>query len=331
MASVNPTVHELLARASQRAPFSTTDAKSGSRLERITVDGEPYIVKHVHVDDDWTMRCWGDVGPRPYLVVAHGLVDLLPERIDHATVAAARSGRNDWGATLVLRDVEPWLVPPGDDPLPEDTHLGFLDDCAALCARTWGWRDKIGLLPYGSRWLCFGPAMLEVERALGYPEAVPRIAAEGWERFADRAPGPARDLISDLRREPWPMVAALRRTPSCFLHGDWKLGNLGTSPDGRTVLLDWSYPGEGPPAHDLAWYLALNQARLPVGHTKEMAIEAFCAALLRHGLDLSGWWTVQLDLCLLGALVQFGWEKALGTDAELAWWCDRASAAARHL
>ena len=33
------------------------------------------------------------------------------------------------------------------------------------------------------------------------------------------------------------------------------------------------------------------------------------------------WWDRQLALCLLGAMVLFGWEKALGGyDEELAWW-----------
>ena len=54
-----------------------------------------------------------------------------------------------------------------------------------------------------------------------------------------------------------------RRTPRTFLHGDWKLGNLGSRPDGRTVLVDWSLPGSGPPAAELAHYLALNVARFP--------------------------------------------------------------------
>jgi hypothetical protein len=29
--------------------------------------------------------------------------------------------------------------------------------------------------------------------------------------------------------------------------------------------------------------------------------------------------------------VQFGWEKALGDDDELAWWCERAEDATRWL
>jgi hypothetical protein len=47
-------------------------------------------------------------------------------------------------------------------------------------------------------------------------------------------------------------------------------------------------------------------------------------ALVRHGIDVSGWWDRQVALCLLGGLVQFGWEKAFGDDTEFNWWCDHA-------
>jgi hypothetical protein len=78
-------------------------------------------------------------------------------------------------------------------------------------------------------------------------------------------------------------------------------------------------------------YLALNCGRLPRGHTKETTIADFRVALERHGVDTAGWWDRQLGLCLLGTLVQFGWEKALGADRELGWWCDAARNGARWL
>jgi hypothetical protein len=34
---------------------------------------------------------------------------------------------------------------------------------------------------------------------------------------------------------------------------------------------------------------------------------------------------------MLGAMLQLGWEKALGDDDELQWWTDRAVEAARLL
>ena len=51
--------------------------------------------------------------------------------------------------------------------------------------------------------------------------------------------------------------------------------------------------------------------------------------LTNHGIDTTSWWDRQLALCLLGALVQFGWEKAFGGyDEELTWWETKALAAA---
>ena len=321
---VAASVDELLEGVTERRPFVPADGRSSTQFEHVVLGGEHYVLKHVHLDDDFTMRVSGDLGCRPLRVWEAGLTDVAADVVDAAIVAAARGdGRNGWGAALLLRDVAGELVPVGDDPLPEAQHLAFLDHLAAMSARCWGWSDQLGLLPYAARWQWFNPVLLETEAALRR-EPVPQIAAEGWGRFADRAPADVVDLVHGLLADPEALAGPLRATPSTFLHGDWKFGNLGTAPDGRTVLLDWAYPGEGPVAHELAWYLALNRARLPAGHTKGSTIEDLRAALERHGVATAGWWERQVGLCLLGALVQFGWEKALGDDQELAWWCDRA-------
>jgi aminoglycoside phosphotransferase (APT) family kinase protein len=125
-------------------------------------------------------------------------------------------------------------------------------------------------------------------------------------------------------------VAAFAPTPSTLLHGNWKVGNLGTDDQRRTVVIDWEGSGRGPACGELAWYLAINSARLP--HAKEAAIDAYRAALERHGIDTGPWWDRQLGLALLGGAVHLGWEKALGGPGdELAWWEDRAVAGAAWL
>lgn len=327
---VASSVDELLAGATHREPFLHSDSKSGSGFERIVIDGEPHIIKYVHVDHDWTMRLCGDVGCKPLQVWASGLMDVLPERIDHGMVgAAAGMGRNGWGAALLMRDLSDELVPAGDDPIGLEEHLGYLETMAALAARTWEWRDDIGLVPLANRYLWFSDVNMEIQRANGFPDAVPRIASEGWERFTERAPSDVRALVHGLRADVQPIVDALETTPFAFSHGDWKLGNVGTARDGRTVLIDWTYPGIAPVCHDLGWYLALNRARLP--HSKEDAIAALRASLERNGIATDAWWERQLAVCLLGALVEFGWEKALGGDDELGWWCDRAREGAAEL
>lgn len=327
---VAASLDELLAGTTRREPFRTGDSKSGSTFERIWIGGEPHVLKHVHIDRDWTMRFTGDVGCHPVQVWAAGLMDALPARVDHATVGVAGGlGRNGWGGAILMRDIAAELVPPGDAPLPGAAHRQYLDDLAALSARMLGWRDDVGLVPLAARWSWFSPACLAAEADRGWPDPVPAIAARGWERFAERAPRAAREVVDALRRDPSPLVAAAAATPLTFVHGDWKLGNVGTGADGRTLLIDWTYPGEAPPCFDLAWYLALNSARLP--EAKEDAIGAFRDALERHGARPGAWFEPQAALCLLGAVVIFGWEKALGTEAELGWWCDRAAEGAAWL
>lgn len=316
---VADSVEELLAGARRIGTFVPDDFRSSAGFERVEVDGEPCVVKYVHPDNDFTMRVSGDVGCRPRRVWAAGLMDLAPDAIDHATLGVARWGRNGWGAAILMRDVSGDLPPQGDHPLDEETHAAFLDAIAALAAPLWG-TGELGLLPHRLRWAWFGPVQLAGEESLGWPEAVPRIATDGWRRFAERARRDVGLAIADLRRDTTPLSAALLDTPQTFLHGDWKLGNLGRAADGRVVLLDWAYPGEGPICHELAWYLAINRSRLPIGHTKERTIDDFRAALERHGIDTSPWWDRQLALCLLGGVVQFGWEKALGDQDELDWW-----------
>jgi aminoglycoside phosphotransferase (APT) family kinase protein len=96
------------------------------------------------------------------------------------------------------------------------------------------------------------------------------------------------------------------------------------------VLLDWEQPGRGAPLSDLAWYLAINCRRLP--QSKEASIAAYREELEGCGIDTGPWWERQLALCLLGAMVLFGWEKALGGyDEELAWWEIRSVRAAALL
>lgn len=329
-----PTADALLAGAEDRHPFLNPDGRSGAHFEHLRIDGGAHVVKYLHLDHDFTMRVSGDLRSRTVRAWAAGLLDAAPGLVDHAIVGAALGwGRNGWGAALLMRDVSAELLPQGDGLIPGDQHDAFLDHVAGFCAATWGWRDDPvsgpGLLPYAARWAWFGDAAIQGERALGWPERVPKVADEGWRRFAQCASGDLVGVVADLRRDVGPLAEALRQTPSCLLHGDVKASNTGRAADGRTLLIDWAYVGEGPACHELAWHLALDRARLPV--SKEATMEAFRAALERHGVDTAAWWDRQLGLCLLGALVQFGWEKALGDADELGWWCEAAREGAATL
>lgn len=316
-------VDELLAGATRREPFVPAETRATVAFERVWIDGEPHVVKYLHVDDDFMLRALGDTGSRTLRAFEAGLFDAAADVIDHAVVGAAPGvGRNGWGCALLMRDVSTDLATTDDERFPLEQHAQFVDHLARMCASTWGWHDDVGLTPYPARWLMTSPAIVEAELASGTRERVVPIIADGWTRFATRVPADVAAGIDALRRDVFPLTDALASTPSCFLHGDWKASNLGTAPDGRTVLIDWVYLGEGPACHEIGWYIALNRQKLPT--PKEQVFADFRAALERHGVDTTGWWDRQLRLALLGTMVEFGWEKALGDDDELGWWCDRA-------
>jgi hypothetical protein len=291
----------------------------------VTIDGLPYVAKHLRPGGDWLMRASGDFGVREVALWERGVFAALPDEIDPAVVAVAR---DDHAAVVLMRDVSEHLLPQGDDPLTIEEHDAFLGGLAALHAGMWGWRDDVGLLTTGHRHLLFHPSMCDVEVAFGGDNPIPELVREGWGRFDARQPRSA-SAVHALYGDPSPFVRALDRTPSTLVHGDVKIANAGQDPAGRTILIDWALAGPGPACVDLAWHLSVNAARLP--ESKEATIARYRGALEGRGRNTEPWWERQLALCLLGSFAQMGWEKAFGNDDELAWWDEQATAALRFL
>jgi len=74
------------------------------------------------------------------------------------------------------------------------------------------------------------------------------------------------------------------------------------------------------------------QHRAPRALARDATVDAYRAALERHGVDTAPWFGRQLALCLVGVMLQLGWEKAFDeTGEELAWWRDRVVDTARAL
>jgi hypothetical protein len=312
---------ELLAGATDIEALDPGDGKSGSRYQRVTIEGERYFVKALSRGTDWITRVVHDPSYWNLQVWQAGIMRAVPPEIDHTVVGMALDGTDgDPVLTMLMRDVNEQLIPEGDAPVTREQHWALIDGLAALSAHFWGWRDSIGLCPMANKLRFFAPDNIAPELANTAPDELPvplRVADEGWRRLPDRAPEMA-DTLFAVHADPTTLVAALAGTPATFLQGDWKMGNLGVHRDGCTVLLDWAYPGEGPCCFDLAWYLALNRARLPV--SKEDTIARFRDQLEAHGLATEDWFERQLGLCLLGIMATIGWEKAMGDDAELRWW-----------
>jgi len=318
---VFPSVDDLLAEVSSREPFLTSDSKSGSRFERVRYQGDAMILKYVSVDDDWIMRGTGDLDCRAARFLSSPMAKRLPASIDHATVAVAPnvSSHGHRGAVLLLHDVATLLVTPGDTFIGLDRHSRFIDHMAELQATFWGAHGDIELMPMAHHYTFLTTAMADLEAERDGVDPVPQAVAAGWRALDAALPALAPPLRA-LARDPGPLIDALRETPRTFVHGDWKLGNLGEHPDGRTILLDWDRVGMAPATIELAWYLAVNCRRLP--QSKEATIRAYRSALEARGIDTTAWWDRQLSLTLLGAALQLGWDK-VGDADELGWWQDR--------
>ena len=331
---IAPSVAALTVGATARQQVYPADARSGSRFERVLIDSQPYFLKVVSYRTDWIMRVTGDRDQRTFRIWQAGLLHRFPAEVDHTVVAMARDGEGlDAELGILMHDVGDWFVPPGDAPITAETNARFIDHMAALSVVFRDWRDNLGLTTMTERIRFFAPDTIASELAGPAPDLVVQLASQGWCRLRELAPELAA-LVAAIQQRPEPLTAALAQTPVTFLHGDWKMGNLGEHPDGRTVLVDCAYPGSGPPCWELSWYLALNRARIPVG--KAEVIAQFRDALARRGWDPAEWFDRQLMLCQLAMISTFGWEKALGADdpaggAELDWWQQRAFAAAQVL
>ncbi|HZN16032.1 MAG TPA: phosphotransferase [Acidimicrobiales bacterium] len=290
------------------------------------IDGERYVLKQWSYEADWLSQALRDPHGAACRAWSAGLVNRVPACIDHATVAMAYDAGT---TTALMHDVGALLVPEGDAPISAEQERRFFDHMAAGHAEFWGWTDDVGLIALADRYAVMSSSRIEIAGRASPEALVPPLILQGWRELADLGPAMA-DALFALHADPTPLVDAMGSTPSTFVHGDWKLGNLGSHPDGRTILVDWSIPGAAPACTDLAHYLALNCARL--AGTKESAAATYRGALESHGVATADWWDRQYPLSLLGIMCALGWEKALGGDgAEFRWWEARVADAAALL
>ena len=317
-ASSFDTIEELVAGATHRRPVRSSDAKSGADFELLTLEGRSCFLKVLDAESDWIMRVTGNTDHWEYKVWRAGLYHRFPDVIDHTIIAMALDTTG--GSTrlgILMDDVTGSLVPPGDDVVAAGTHDGFVRHMAQLHADFWGWQDTVGLCPMANRIRFFCPETIAPELAAAEVPGPIAAADTGWKLLASIRPELS-SFLEGIHEDPSELVDALSESPTTFVTGDWKMGNLGRHADGRTVLVDQAYPGEAPGLYDLLWYVALNRQRLPV--SKEATIDAYRVGLEAAGIDTGGWFERQLGLSVIALMATFAWEKALGDADELAWW-----------
>jgi hypothetical protein len=238
------------------------------------------------------------------------------------------------------------LIPPGDELIAEAENERFIDAMAAMHAAFMG-REELappsrGFCSLRQRYSWLSPQ--GVRDVLDGPNPIPRIVVDGWALLPEVVDRDVAETVEALLQDPGPLCDALGRYPQTVVHGDWKLGNLGIHREtDQVILLDWAVVGPAPGPVDLAWYLAVNCARLPV--SKEATIDLYRSRIeARTGAKIPDEsWTRQLELSLLGGFLELGWPKAYGAlhadaesvrareRAELEWWSDWVRRGARWL
>ena len=65
---------ELLKGATERTGLDQAPGKSGATLERVVIDGQVYVLKHLDLARDWTMRASGCLRGAPLVLWERGIL-----------------------------------------------------------------------------------------------------------------------------------------------------------------------------------------------------------------------------------------------------------------
>ena len=80
---------DLLSRATDREPLVDSAGKSGALIERLTFDGERYVVKYLDSTQDWTVRAAGVPGGVSLELWTRGLLQQIPDCFEQPIVSVA--------------------------------------------------------------------------------------------------------------------------------------------------------------------------------------------------------------------------------------------------
>ena len=331
MSVVLTRIADLLDGLGSLAPLPDAPGKSGATLSRGQRDGRRYVVKLADGRTDWTQHASGVLGGPIVPLWQRGILDRLPDCINQPIVGVACEAM--WGrrrTAVLMDDVGQWLIPPADDAIPLTVHQLQMSHLATLHATLWAPGPEFEVVPEMHRYLELSPWTAQAEAAIGSDHLVPPLIDRGWRRLPQVAPraaaivGPAVAGPRSPRRGPGPHPAVVRARqleagqPGSGRPGPHGAARLGAARDRRPAAAIW--PGTWPSTAGGCRNRRRRRSRTTGPRWRPPASTP------------RPWWDRQLALCLLGALVQFGWEKALGGyDDELAWWEDKAVDGARYL
>jgi hypothetical protein len=293
---------------------------SGNAIERVVLtDGRSLVAKRIVPGGDWIGRASADPG-REGLLFTSGVLDRLPDVIDHALVAASRDGDAWW---LVMRDVSDELL---DDHsiVPREMNRRLLAAVNQMWEAFWDERVEF-LAPQAVRLHMAAPSHGRRER--DGIDLLPKQLEVTWEAFAEAVEPDVAAAVLALVEDPAPLADALDARGTTLLHGDIRDEQIGLAGD-RLVLLDWGLATQGHPVVDYAWHLMHSAWRIDATHDELWA--DFRTARGERDDPRA------VELGAIAGLVMYGWilghsavihpdpaERTWARD-ELEWWEPRA-------
>lgn len=289
----------LLDDAAERQALEGHDGRSGARLERVQLaDGSSLIVKRMSPATDLLMRVTSDPAGRELALWRGGVLDRLPAGVDHAILDGWHE--RDGTAIIVMRDL-------GRAVLGWHRHLSR-SECRTLLGAVTAVHATYAeiaasipdLCPLAARLRLLWPGTMAQEVDGEHP--LPRLVVRGWELFADLVPGDVAEVIGWVHEDVARLSGPLSTCTLSVVHGDFWLVNVALE-GGCVVLLDWGAASLAPPAFDLACFLVGNATH--VDAAREVIIDDFVTLSGDLHDDRA------LKLCLVAALAELGWNKAL--------------------
>jgi Phosphotransferase enzyme family len=345
-------------------PFPT-DGWSGATFSIIERDGTRFVLKRTSPARDWIVQATDDIAIREAWIADQLLGPNAWAWFGGGPIKAPYLGTAIDGAETVLlmpdlsSELIAWDRPEHDPVIDRMTLRRVVDSIGRLHATPWATildgqaaneGDPAPWCPLSQRLLLLSRPAAQRYARDGNPVGARFLA--GWDAFDRLAPAAARDLVDRLAEDVSPLIGALAALPPLGLHGDLKLANVALMPKDEVGLIDWQMTLRGAAAIELGWFLVSNSAALPL--PPDEVVDGYLESLRwfsgrwsaeghPHTYDgLIGDPDAQRDLTWIVGLVLRGWRKGLDAEAgvtlpngmsaaeDLAWWCERAVAAAER-
>lgn len=305
------TLNRLVQQPLKETCLSTfeTNGWSSTEAEFLGVNGcngdRPlYIIKRLRQDKDWVMAATNDNNWRSITVWQQGLLNRLPEEIDHGVIACSL---DEDGYAILMHNVAQDLLPE-DRPLADTDNVFILEAMAALHAAFWEdsllGKQELNLCKPEDFFTHTSPVKAR-RMAQTNPSFVLNMIIEGRRLVPKFVDTEIAELMHSLVHDPTPLCAALTRYPQTLVHSDVRIANLGLKRGKypRLIMLDWARQTPTAPTVDLCYYLITSgSTKIPI--TFEQSIDLYKQQLTKRLGDRfdESWWQPQLELSLLGTI-----------------------------